>query len=178
MKYENPDIESSYRENDIGRTLYELVLDLKPKTIVEFGVLNGYSTVAMAMALEELGRGKIYGYDLWGKYQFKHSTMSNAYNNIQRYGLQDYVELLYGDIETWTPFDYDLMHIDISNDGDKLSKAVDKVKSFGGNIVFEGGTSERDNVEWMKKYEKIPICSSGLDYDILNYKFPSLSIIK
>ena len=26
------------------------------------------------------------------------------------------------------------------------SKAVDMVKPFGGNIVFEGGTYERDNV--------------------------------
>lgn len=57
MKYTNPDIESSYRDNDLGRTLYDLVLKYKPKKIVEHGILFGYSTVAMAQALDELGGG-------------------------------------------------------------------------------------------------------------------------
>ena len=35
MKYTNPKIVSSYRENNIGKTLYNLVLQLKPKKIIE-----------------------------------------------------------------------------------------------------------------------------------------------
>ena len=30
MKYTNPNIESSYQENDIGKTLYDAVLKYKP----------------------------------------------------------------------------------------------------------------------------------------------------
>ena len=63
-------------------------------------------------------------------------------NNIQKYGLQDYVELLYGDIETWKPFNYDLMHIDISNDGEyanrarrKLMLAMKVLKSIAGSAL-------------------------------------------
>ena len=51
----------------------------------------------------------------------------------------------------------DILHVDISNDGDTVrrimklwnSKIVD-----GGLIMFEGGSLERDEIEWMKKYNK------------------------
>lgn len=45
MTYTNPDIESSYRENNLGKTIYETILELKPNTVIEFGCLYGYSTV-------------------------------------------------------------------------------------------------------------------------------------
>jgi predicted O-methyltransferase YrrM len=44
MQYKNPtDIKSSYSQNDIGKTFYDLVLKYKPKKIVEVGTLFGYS---------------------------------------------------------------------------------------------------------------------------------------
>ena len=80
--YTNPEIESSYRENNIGETLYNKVLELKPNKIVEFGCLYGYSTVAMALALKELGQGKIYCYDLFEEYEYKHSTIQQTINKF------------------------------------------------------------------------------------------------
>lgn len=176
MQYTNPEIESSYRENDLGKTLYDLVLDLKPKKIIEFGTLNGYSAIAMAMALDRLGRGKIHCYDLWSKYPHKHTSMQDCESNIRAYGLEHYIELNYGDFWSWEPEEYDLIHIDLSNDGDILKKVIEKLGDFKGYIVFEGGSKERDNVEWMVKYKKTPIAGS-IEYDILNPLFPSISII-
>ena len=78
MKYKNPNIESSYRKNDIGQTFFDLVLEKRPKVILEWGVLNGYSTVAMAMALDELGSGHITAYDLFDDYKYNSSTIENT----------------------------------------------------------------------------------------------------
>lgn len=177
MKYSNPQIDSSYRIANIGKTLYDVVLDLKPKKIIEFGVLGGYSTVAMAMALDELGRGTIKAYDLWEKYPHKNSTMRATAENIRAHGVEKYVELYYGDYESIEPEPYDLLHLDVSNTGSIVREFVEKWQEKGGRILFEGGTPYRDDVDWMVKYDKEPIVGCGVDYEVLNDAFPSVSII-
>ena len=94
MNYKNPNVESSYNENNIGQTLYDLVLELKPKKIIEFGTLNGYSAISMAMALHEIGEGgKIICYDLWDSYPYKHSTIEKTKSFINELSLLDFIEL-------------------------------------------------------------------------------------
>lgn len=177
MKFINPQIESSYYLNEIGETLYDLVLELKPKKILEFGALGGYSTISMAMALDELGEGYIDSYDLWTKYPYKHTTIKDAESNAVIYEVDKYINFYYGSIWDWKPEKYDLCHIDISNDGENLAKAVEMLKDHVKVIVFEGGSKERDHVDWMVKYNKKKI-NGSLDYKVLNYKFPSLSQVK
>jgi len=178
MKYENPDIESSFEPNDLGKTLYDLVLDLKPKVIIEFGALHGYSTVAMAMALEKLGRGVIKSFDLWHDYPHKHAMKDDTIYNLKNYGVEEYVEFNYADFWEWKPDKCDMFFLDISNDGDILARAYDKLKGYTDYLVFEGGSKERDEVKWMIDYKKKPINKSGIEYDILNPDFPSISICK
>jgi hypothetical protein len=177
--YTNPDIESSYHQYDIGRTIYDQVIKYKPNTIVEFGCLYGYSTVAMGLALKELGRGKIICYDLWDAYPYKHSNLETTKQNIIKYGVEDFVEFRQADYYEWlkNPEPFDLMHLDISNDGDTIVKTYEALK--GSIILFEGGSLGRDSVEWMKKYNKVPINSIRhlVPYSVLNVDFPSLSII-
>lgn len=180
MNYTNPSIESSYQENDIGRSLYDLVLEHKPKKIIEWGVLYGYSTVAMAMALDELGEGHILGYDLFEDYEFKHSTLQDTQANIDHYGVGNYVTLKRGNFEEWlnNPEPFDLLHVDISNKGDTIRRLYEVVKdqiATGSIVLIEGGSAERDNVEWMKTYHQQPIAESGVPYEIINPAFPSLS---
>ena len=45
--------------------LFDLILNIKPSTIVEIGVWGGRSFIPMAFALKEIGCGKIYGIDPW-----------------------------------------------------------------------------------------------------------------
>ena len=165
-------VESSYRENDLGNTLYNLVMELKPKTIIEFGTLNGYSAIAMAMALRDLGEGHLISYDLWDYYKFKHGNQAVVQNTIDELGLTEWISLAQGDLKHWEG-KADLVHVDISNDGETLQML--KNKNIGGTVIFEGGTPERDKVQWMTKYNKMPMLSSGVRYDVINPRFPGLS---
>ncbi len=181
----NIEIESSYKKNNLGKTIYEIVIKYRPKKIIDFGVLNGYSTICMAKALNKLKRGKIYAYDLWDKYPYKHTTIEVAKKNIEKYDLLDYVILGQKDFFEWikSPSYFDLLHIDISNDGKIIEYAYNKLLNFiekGSIIIFEGGTKERDREEWMVKYNKkfiFPL-KDKIKYKIINYKWPGLSIIK
>jgi predicted O-methyltransferase YrrM len=180
MRYQNPEIDSSYRENNLGRTLYEVVIKYRPKKIVEFGTLNGYSTVAMAMALDTIGFGRIIGYDLFDKYPYKHSSKENTQRNIDRYGLQKYVELRETDFTDWLkkPESFDLFHLDISNTGMVIRSFYAAVKNQlqnGAIAIFEGGSVERDRVDWMIKYNKPLIRKSGVPFTVIDKRFPSLS---
>ncbi|MCG8604177.1 hypothetical protein MJD09_04145, partial [bacterium] len=56
----------------------------------------------------------------------------------------------------------DLLHVDISNDGDILQRCLEiwhpklKVQS---TLILEGGSKERDVIDWMQKFSKTPIQS-------------------
>jgi predicted O-methyltransferase YrrM len=183
--YINPEIESSYQPNNLGESLYNTVLELQPNKIVEFGCLYGYSTVAMALALKELGRGLLYCYDLWDEYPYKHSTLDITKENIKKYGVENYVVFGKKDYFQWlqNSEQFDLMHLDISNTGDVISKTYDALYpqlSSGSTILFEGGSVERDNIEWMKKYKATSMNSvkTKTNYEVINPKFPSISKIK
>jgi len=184
MKYQNPtEIESSYIENDLGKTLYNLVLKHKPKKIIEFGILYGYSTIALAMALDEIGAGHIYANDLFGDYSFKHGTVEEVQSNINRYGLAKYITLGKKNFDEWLedPEDFDLLHVDVSNKGDTIERLYEAVKDQvvrGAIVVFEGGSDERDNVEWMVKYNGKKICDANVPFEVIDERFPSLSMIK
>jgi predicted O-methyltransferase YrrM len=185
LSYETIDIDSSYRENDLGRFIYNSVIRLKPKKVVEFGTLNGYSAVAIAMGLRDNGFGKLYAYDLWEKYPYKSAQQEKCRENIERYSLENLVVLGQVDFKEWlkNPEDFDLLHIDISNTGDVIKTAVNALRhkiSEGSTIIFEGGSSSRDNVEWMVKYNKKPIypLRKDLGYEILCEDYPSISIIE
>lgn len=175
MKYTNPQIESSYRQYNIGKTLYDLVLKLKPKTIVEFGTLNGYSAVAMGMALHELGEGHLISYDLWDGYKYRHGRKDKVQETIDGYGLSDFITLSNADFYHWEPTDFDLLHVDLSNDAEKIQKLAQKVKNSTGMVIFEGGSKERDEVQWMSRYNRPHIRSSGIRYEVIESRFPSVS---
>lgn len=182
MRYQNPDIESSYKENDLGRSLYNLVLERKPKKIIEWGTLYGYSSIAMAMALDELGEGLIIGYDLFEDYEFKHSRIEDTQENLEQYGVAKYVTLKKGNFDEWlkNPEPFDLLHVDISNKGDIIARLYVAVKDQidnGSIVVFEGGSQERDDVEWMVKYGCQKIADSGVPYQLLDPRFPSIGVI-
>jgi predicted O-methyltransferase YrrM len=183
MKYRNPiEIESSYGENDIGKTLYDLVLEHKPRKIIEFGILYGYSTVVMAMALDEIGEGHIYAHDLFEDYSFKHGTMQQVQGNIDRYGLGDYVTLSKNNFDEWLaqPEDFDFLHVDVSNKGDTIDRLYGAVKdqiARGAIVVFEGGSEERDSVEWMTKFHEKKIRDAYAPFTVIDPRFPSLSML-
>jgi len=177
-------VESSYKENGLGQVLYDTVIKYRPVNIVEFGVYQGYSTIYMASALQDLGGGHIIAYDLWEDYDYRHTTMERTQANIDDNNLSRYVTLAHGDFDSWldNPPKFDMLHLDISNDGDKIEKALTKLAPLietGSIVVFEGGSAERDSVSWMKEFNKRPMnpLAEEFGFTVLDERFPSISIV-
>ena len=157
-------IRSSYKENNYGNVFRALILGHKPKIVVECGVLDGYSTINIAHALRfnySMGiESEFYAYDLWEEYEYKHGELEEVKNMLIDQDLNDYVMLNEGDAfdiaDVFNDVSVDFLHMDISNNGHKLLKTLkvwgDKI-SKDGMIAFEGGSEERDNVEWMIKFD-------------------------
>ena len=168
MTFTNPEIESSYQQSAMGKVLYDAVIERRAKKIIDFGVLHGYSTVCMAMAARETG-GKVYAYDLFDEYEFNGPNTSILQENFSRYNVADLIELKKVNFYEWLNDieDFDILHLDISNDGDIISKLYDATKNKNGEVFFEGGSKERDAQDWMLKYNKKPINDLRNLYDVV-----------
>jgi len=177
-------MDSSYKDNKLGLTLQIKVLELVPSKVVEFGVLDGYSTLWIAAALREQQHGHLYSYDLWDSYPFKHGEKERVQHRIYARGLQDWVTLRDANFFDWIeqPQTFDLMHLDISNDGGIIRLACEKLRKNimdGSVLLFEGGSKERDEVPWMTQFRKTPIQSirDDIPYKIIDERFPSMSMV-
>jgi hypothetical protein len=178
---------SSYKENAYEFLFYHLVKSLKLKSIVEIGVLEGFSLLSMAQALKDLGGGEIVGHDLFEDYQYRHERMENVKKRIEQLELNQFCRIKRADafsvVQNYSSID--LLHVDISNNGETIEtlfhqwqKKVNKV------MVFEGGGADRDQVEWMIKYNKPKIrpvleklAKSQNDFAIYVWDaYPSLTI--
>ena len=175
-------IESSYNEHNIGSIMYDIVREHKPKKIVEFGVLYGYSTVAMAQAVRDNGIGNIKAYDLFEEYEYKNGVKEIVEHNLDFYDLKDKVTLDQTDFYAWleNPEPFDLLHFDISNDGVLIKLVKEKLSNQinnGAIVLFEGGGIIRDDVEWMVKYNKIKMnpLKDDLGFTVLSEEYPTIS---
>ena len=78
----------------------------------------------------------------------------------------------------------DILHIDIANTGDTYEFAIQNyLPKVRGVMVLEGGSEERDNIEWMVKYGKPKIQPVLKKYNndviiTVLEDFPSLTLIK
>lgn len=178
---------SSYESNHYDNLLFSIAEIHKPKFIVELGVLDGYSLRALASGC--FPKTQVYAFDLFEEYEYKHGNRDEVNEYLLKNNLN--VALVKLDAilaaELFEDNSIGVLHVDISNDGDKLAKVFDawteKIQ-HDGIIVFEGGSQERDNIEWMKKYDKTPICEfkktlteRGFEFVTLA-PFPSMTICR
>ena len=189
---------SSYIKNNYGSIFEKTVEIFLPHKCVELGVLDGYSLLHIARGAQ---LAKIHSkhpvivnaYDIWDDYQYKHGSMFEVQEMLENNGVSEPVTLhrkdafeVYKDYEDHSVC---FLHVDLSNTGNVLQKIVeqwDDKLSFGGLLLFEGGSEERDNIDWMKKYQKKPIRPEIVSNVTLNKKyiygtydaFPSLSIFR
>jgi len=188
-------LRSSYIDNNYGNIFRALILAQRPKFIVECGILDGYSTMHIASALKfNRSRGtesQFFAFDLWDEYEYKHGKIEDVCSMLNTNGLGKEVQLGNCDAfkiaKSFLDNSIDFLHMDISNDGDKLIRTLDvwgdKI-SKNGMIVFEGGSKERDE-GWIKEYgykpirhELInnPIVYENWDIQIM-LPFPSLTLL-
>lgn len=165
-------------------TLYNIVLNFKPKTIIEFGTEYGGTAIVMALALKELKEneghiGKIFTFDTFDQ-QSKGEIGSNpnfqyAKQNIENYNpsVKEFIEVDRGDFFEFNDKpdkQYDLLYFDIDNDGSKLLEMYEKNISNieqGAIVMFEGGSKTRDNVPWMIERNKVKMNDVNVPYKLL-----------
>lgn len=177
---------SSYNKKDIsyGELIQALTKISNPKKIVEIGILDGYSLDSFIKSSSNTT--EIYAYDLFEEFNGNHSDKDKLIENFKEF---QNVKIDYGDFYKLHNLIHsvDILHIDIANNGDVLEFVINnylQLLSPNGIIIFEGGSKDRDNVEWMVKYNKPkinPVIEKYLNknFDIEIYgTFPSITIIK
>jgi hypothetical protein len=168
-------------------TLYQAIMVLQPRSIIEWGTKTGTTAIVMALALKNIGEGRVYSYDVFDENAKDKVagpfSQGKAQENIKKYGMQDIITVEQKDFWEWIkhPVPCDMIHIDIDNDGDKILTLYDSMKRYNlAYIIFEGGSVERDQVKWMVDLNRHPINSikDQVNYTVIDERFPSLSIIK
>lgn len=185
--WEKPPWYSSYIKNNYGDFFYSLMRVYQPEKVVELGTKAGFSAYHLARGLKANGRGSLDCYDLWENYEFNSVPQSVAEENLKkfkdiiRYKLRNVI----GVDKTYKSVD--ILHVDVGNEGEILDNIIPKwIGKTRQLIIIEGGSSERDKVEWMIKFKKIPIKKWLEDFarrrgDIEYFTiepFPSITVIK
>jgi predicted O-methyltransferase YrrM len=157
-----------------------------PRKVIEFGVLDGYSTAWIANALKHKSDpgGHLWAYDLWEKYEYRHGNREKVQEFLNNAGVSYWVSLCNGDFFDFlkSPEPFDMLHLDISNDGNIIEQAIEaflpQIKQ-GSILVFEGGSEKRDQEDWMIQYNRRPIqdVRSKFNYKIIDDRWPSISVM-
>jgi Methyltransferase domain len=165
-------VESTYGEADYGSLFYSLVRLHKPSVVVELGTYFGYSGLHMAAAMRDNAPlpGELHLVDLWDQYPYRHCSLSKTKFNFEQNALLQVpnlkIDFLNSDAAiacaSFGEASVDLLHVDISNDGGKMTEIVPLwerklSKKPTALIIIEGGSSTRDQIEWMTKFNKQPI---------------------
>lgn len=182
----NVDWKSSYETHNYGEIFYALMRVYRPKKVVELGTKAGYSAYHMARGMRENGKGSLDCYDLWDQYPFNSVPDSEVATNLQDF--TDILQLHKADAQVVAALyeSVDVLHVDLSNDGALLNKIlpawISKVRQL---IIIEGGSFERDSIDWMKKFHKEPIapwlktfCAQHKMEFVTIDPFPSITLIK
>lgn len=148
-------MKSSYFNNDInyGDIIKANIFGRNPHKIVEFGILDGFSLKVFA---DTFPNAKIDAYDIFDEFNgnaAKKEVIEEMFKNYKN------VSVKYGDFyKKYEDLSFiDILHIDIANNGDVYKFVIENYlpkMSKDGIIILEGGSNERDNIEWMIKYNK------------------------
>ncbi len=193
---------SSYIENNLGELIKHYVIAWRPASFVELGVLDGYSTLAIAEGIKEATRlygtqSKLDAYDLFEDYEYKHGSKEVVEKLMKDKGVEDHVNIIKGDAykvhqiypdRSDSERGIEFLHIDISNTGKVIKDIMELWHPKIGHkaiVMIEGGSEERDNIEWMKKYNMPSIKEEINTNPIINkfymygtyFQFPSITVM-
>tara|TARA_B100000965_G_scaffold42235_1_gene31030 strand:+ start:11795 stop:12340 length:546 start_codon:yes stop_codon:yes gene_type:complete len=151
---------SSYNNKiDFGDIISTITFMNNPQKIVECGILEGYSLSKFIDSSSS--KTSIDAYDIFDEFNGNHAIKDKI---TKQFSQNENVTIDYGDFynvfKKYQDKSIDILHIDIANNGDvyeyMFENYVNKVKDDG-IILMEGGSENRDNIEWMIKYNKPPI---------------------
>lgn len=184
-------IESSYKEHSYCDLFYAICLYKDNlKEINEFGVLGCYSIISMAAgSAKNNSNTLIKGFDLFEDYEFNSFKLNDAKERIKKAGFENIslikTDVFKGDNLLKGLAQAQVVHIDLSNDGDIYEKILTSNLNKNLTLILEGGSHDRDENTWIKKYAARPIHpvlkkfseDKRLEISIIN-AFPSLTIIE
>ncbi len=177
---------SSYNKTELhfGDLFRTITWMINPKRVVEFGLLEGYSLHQFAMTASS--DCIIEGYDIFEKFNGNGAKRSIQERFLQFPNVQIQEGDFYSKHSSFEDNSIDILHIDIANDGKvyefTLEYYLPKLTKQG-ICILEGGSEERDSVEWMLKYNKQPIVETLEKYknmyDIFTlHQYPSCTFIR
>jgi len=179
-------MKSSYNTNiNYGDLLSFITWNKHPSSIVEIGILEGFSLKTFCDFSNETCN--IEAYDIFQEFngngankELLQDTFKDESKAIINYGN------FYNLKDKFQDNSIDILHIDIANNGDVYNYVfehyISKIRKDG-VIILEGGSRERDEVEWMNKYNKpkiVPVLEKyKKNYNIITIgETPSITIVK
>jgi len=181
MEVDTQSIKSSYKVNSYDKVFQSICFTLKPEKIVEFGILEGYS---LDCFVKYAANASIEANDLFDEFPFNaanYEFVTNKYNNNSNVIINK--KNFYDAVDSYDDDSIDILHIDIANNGDVFEFAIQNyLPKVRGVMMLEGGSVERDNVEWMLRYGKPTIqpvlqkYSDNVRIEVLE-DYPSITLI-
>lgn len=171
-------------EQEKAERLAQLVLDYRPKTLVDLGVFGGRSLAAVAMACQHLGQGRCIGIDPWataaaleGEIGDEHVawwakvTLEEIYQDclvkLKQLGLDHSVEIWrMKDTDAISRFqdgEIDFLHSD-SNHGELVSC---RVTTAWHAKLRRGGIEIFDDCDWPTQAKAVALIKNTLGYEII-----------
>lgn len=178
-------MKSSYSNNNYSNLFKSLCFALRPKKILEFGILEGYSLMSFVESSD--ADTQILAYDLFDEFPYNAADFDNITNKFKQFPNVTISKAdFYGAEASLDNDSFDLIHIDIANNGDVFEYVfknyMSKLKD-NGVCILEGGSKDRDSVHWMEKYDKpkiVPILKKYNEtYDIVVLEdYPSVTLVR
>lgn len=176
------DIKSSYKDNNYDKIFQSICFSMNPKKIVEFGILEGYSLDSFI----KYGKNTfIESNDLFDDFPYNAANYNFIINKYQKNSnVKIFKKNFYHAVNDYENDSIDILHIDIANNGETFEFAIQNyLPKVRGIMILEGGSEQRDGVEWMIKYNKPKIrpvlqkyCNS-IKIEVLE-DFPSITLIR
>jgi hypothetical protein len=176
-------MESSYttKELDYSSVLKTICFGLNPLTVTEIGIGTGFSLRCFVEWAPK--KAEIKAYDLFDGFNGNHPPFEETVKKFPRVPIAEgnFYELH----DSIKDNSLDILHIDVANNGETYQFALDNYwekLTDKGIMILEGGSKDRDQIEWMKKYEKLPIAPvlerNKNKFKILTFgKVPSITLI-
>lgn len=146
---------------DKAQALAATVLTLRHEVTLEIGVLEGRSLIPMAMAHQQIGRGKVIGVDAWDAAASREGQVNQAdakfwgeldhkplyerfIQNLEKAKVREVVEVHWMRSQDFpAPDDIGVLHLD----GNHGEQAYHDVCKFGTHVV-KGGFCFLDDLNW------------------------------
>lgn len=153
----------------VGELLYALIRILRPEIVVEIGTAKGYSAIAIAQALEDNNKGKLYTIDPVEqelvKIAIKKSGLGHRINYIIDYSTNAIPRLKLPKID-FIFIDGDHSYENVSADFDLVKDSIPKggLIAFHDTILFDGPRRVIEEIKKLKQFEIITLPTlTGVD---------------